>query len=152
MQGANVSRLPHNSASSRSSDSKVARLPQPITARATGSRKVENKKADKSKRHPPGHNNFGAITPAAPERENSGAAFWLTLPLARASVSDADPSIRHRQNLFDMATVSSAWPNQLEPDSLECSSTFRGLIQTFEEDGQSRPVAIAIFRARHTIR
>ena len=35
---------------------------------------------------------------------------------------------------------------------LECSSTFRGLIQTFEEDGQSRPVAIAIFRAPYTIR
>ena len=67
-------------------------------------------------------------------------------------MSDADPSIRHRQNLFDMATVSNAWPNQREPDSLECSSTFRGLIQTFEEDGQSRPVAIAIFRAPYTIR
>ena len=67
-------------------------------------------------------------------------------------MSDADPSTRHRQNLFDMATVSSAWPNPLEPDSLECSSIFRGLIQTFEEDGQSRQVAIAIFRAPYTIR
>ena len=67
-------------------------------------------------------------------------------------MSDAGPSIRHWQNLFDMATVSSARPNQLEPDSLECNSTFRGLIQTFEEDGQSRPVAIAIFRTRRTIR
>ena len=67
-------------------------------------------------------------------------------------MSDADRSIRHRQNLFDMATVSNAWPNQRERDSLECSSTFRGLIQTFEEDGQSRPVAIAIFRAPYTIR
>ena len=36
-----VSRLRHNSASSRSSGRKVARLPQPITARPTGSRKVE---------------------------------------------------------------------------------------------------------------
>jgi hypothetical protein len=51
-----------------------------------------------------------------------------------------------------MATLSSAWPNQREPDSLEGSSTFRESIQTFEEDGQSRPVAIAIFRAPHTIR
>ena len=67
-------------------------------------------------------------------------------------MSDADRSIRHRQNLFDMATVSSARPNQLEPDSLECNSIFRGLIQTFEEDGQSRPVAIAIFHARRAIR
>ena len=67
-------------------------------------------------------------------------------------MSDSDRSIRHRQNLFDMATVSSAWPNQRELDSLECSSTFRGLIQTFEEDGQSRPVAIAIFRVLYTIR
>ena len=67
-------------------------------------------------------------------------------------MSDADGSIRLWQNLFDMATVSSAWPNQREPDSLECSSTFRGLIQTFEEDGQSRPVAIAIFSAPYTIR
>jgi hypothetical protein len=69
----------------------------------------------------------------------------------RAAVSDADSSIHYRQNLFDMATVSSAWPNELEPDSLGCNSTFRGLIQTFEEDGQSRPVAIAILRPCHTI-
>ena len=39
-----VSRLRHNSTSSRSSGRKVARLPQPITARPTDSRKVENKK------------------------------------------------------------------------------------------------------------
>ena len=53
---------------------KVARLPQPIKARPTDSRKLENKK---QKNQPPrrGHNNFGAITPAAPERRNSGAAF-----------------------------------------------------------------------------
>ena len=69
-----VSRLRHNSTSRRSSGSKVARLPQPITARAKGSRKVENKKH--KNQHPRrGRNNFGAITPAAPERENSGAAF-----------------------------------------------------------------------------
>ena len=70
-----VSRLRHNSTSSRSSGSTVARLPQPITARHTGSRKVGNKKQPKDQRPRRGHNNFGAITPAAPERENSGAAF-----------------------------------------------------------------------------
>ena len=63
-----VSRLRRNSASSRSSGRKVARLPQPITARATGSRKVENKK--QKNQHPRrGHNNFGAITPAAPDEK-----------------------------------------------------------------------------------
>ena len=76
----------------------------------------------------------------------------LTLALVGRLCQTPILSIRHPQNLFDMAIVSSAWPNLLEPDSLECSSTFRGLIQTFEEDGQSRPVAIAIFRARYTIR
>ena len=61
-----VSRLRHNSASSRSSGRKVARPPQPIKAKPTGSRKLENKK---QKNQPPcrGHNNFGAITPAAPD-------------------------------------------------------------------------------------
>ena len=61
-----VSRLRHNSASSRSSGRKVARLPQRIKARPTGSRKVENKK--QKNQHPcRGHNSFGAITPAAPD-------------------------------------------------------------------------------------
>ena len=75
-----VSRLRHNStrssrrrrrsssSSSSSSGSKGARLPQPITARATGSRKVETRNNQK-KRHRHGRNNFGAVTPAAPERE-----------------------------------------------------------------------------------
>ena len=69
-----VSRLRHNStsspnsASSRSSGRKVARLPQPIKARPTGSRKVENKK--QKNQHPcRGHNSFGAITPAAPDEK-----------------------------------------------------------------------------------
>ena len=44
-----VSRLRHNSTSSRS-NGKVARLPQPITARDTGSRKVEK---ESTKRTPP---------------------------------------------------------------------------------------------------
>ncbi len=51
-----------------------------------------------------------------------------------------------------MATVSSERPNQLELDSLECSSTFRELIPTFEGDGQSPPAAIAIPHARRMIR
>ena len=72
-----VSRLRHNSASSRSSGRKVARLPQPIKARPTGSRKVENKK--QKNQHPcRGHNSFGAITPAAPERETPEPLFLLT--------------------------------------------------------------------------
>jgi hypothetical protein len=68
-----VSRLRHNSTSSRSSGSKAARLQQLITARAMGSRKVE--RGNQRKRHRQGRINFGAVTPAAPERENSGAAF-----------------------------------------------------------------------------
>jgi len=62
-------------------------------------------------------------------------------------------------DLFVIGKTFLIWPlfpvrgqTQREPDSLECSSTFRGLIQTFEEDGQSRPLAIAIFRAPYTIR
>jgi hypothetical protein len=63
-----VSRLRHNSTSSRSSGRKVARLPQPIKARPTGRRKLENKK--QKNQHPRrGHNNFGAIKPAAPDEK-----------------------------------------------------------------------------------
>jgi hypothetical protein len=73
-----VSGLRHNSSRSssrsssrrRSSSSTVARLPQPITA----NRKVETRDNQK-KRHRHGRNNFGAVTPAAPECENSGVAF-----------------------------------------------------------------------------
>ena len=73
-----LSRLRHNSTSSRSG-SKLARLPQPITARATGSRKVENKK--QKNQHPRrGHNNFGPITPAAPD-EKTPEPLFLALPL-----------------------------------------------------------------------
>jgi hypothetical protein len=68
-----VSRLRHNSTSSRSSGNKVARLQQLITARATGNRRVE--RDNQRKRHRHIRNNFGALTPAAPRRENSGAAF-----------------------------------------------------------------------------
>ena len=69
-----VSRLRHNSTSSRSNGSKVARLPQPIMVKVTGSRKVETKGNQKKRLHH-GRNNFSAITPAAPERKNSGVAF-----------------------------------------------------------------------------
>ena len=109
------------------------------------------KKKQKNQHHRRGHNNFGAITPAAPD-EKTPEPLFLALPLVGRLCQTPILSIRHQQNLFDMATVSSAWPNQREPDSLECNSIFRGLIQTFEEDGQSRPVAIAIFHAGHTIR
>ena len=68
-----VNRLRRNSTSS---SSEAARLPQPITARDKGSRKVGRRNHQK-KRHRHGRNNFGAITPAAPERENSGAAFFV---------------------------------------------------------------------------
>jgi hypothetical protein len=60
-----VSRLRHNSTSS---SSEAARLPQSITARVKDSRKVERRDNQK-KRHRQGRNNFGALTPAAPERE-----------------------------------------------------------------------------------
>jgi hypothetical protein len=69
-----LSHLRHNSTSRRSASSKVARLPQPIAARARDSRKAETR-GNQKKRHRHGRNNFGAITPAASERENSGAAF-----------------------------------------------------------------------------
>ena len=68
-----LSRLRRNSTHPRSSGSKVARLQQLITARATGSRRVE--RDNQRKRHRHIRNNFGALTPAAPRRENSGAAF-----------------------------------------------------------------------------
>jgi hypothetical protein len=71
-----VSRHRHNSASSRSSGRKVARLPQPIKARPTGSRQVENKK--QKNQHPcRGHNSFGATTPAAPDEKLRSRFFWL---------------------------------------------------------------------------
>jgi hypothetical protein len=62
-----LSRLRHTSTSSRSSGRKVARLPP-------DSRKVETR-SNQKKRHGQGRNNFGAITPAAPERETPGPLF-----------------------------------------------------------------------------
>ena len=61
-----VSRPRHNS--SRSSE--ASRLLQPITARDTGSRKVERRNNQK-KRHRQVSNNFVAIKSAAPEREQT---------------------------------------------------------------------------------
>jgi hypothetical protein len=80
----------HNNTSSRSSrcsGSKVARLRQPIMARAKDSRKVENKK-EKNQRPHLGHNNFGAVTPAAPD-EKLRSRFCNAVS-CRASVSEAN--------------------------------------------------------------
>jgi hypothetical protein len=64
-------RRPSTSASNSNSNSNEAsRLPQSITARDTGSRKVD-KKDNQQKRQRQGSNNFVAITAAAPEREQS---------------------------------------------------------------------------------
>ena len=63
-----------SNSSNRSNSNEASRRPQPITARDTGSRKVERRDNQK-KRHRQVSNNFVAITPAAPERENSGAAL-----------------------------------------------------------------------------
>ena len=80
-----VSRLRRNSTSS---SSEVARLPQRITARPTDSRKVERENR-KKKRHRHGHNNFGAITPAAPERKFRSRLFCNARAAACAFVSNA---------------------------------------------------------------
>jgi len=71
-----VNRFRHNSTSSRSSGRKVARprLLQPIAAAHKDSRKAETR-SNQKKRHRHGRNNFGAITPAAPERETPGPLF-----------------------------------------------------------------------------
>ena len=61
-----VSRRRSNSARSRSNGSPVARLPQPIAARPKDSRKA-GRRDNQKKRHRHAHNNFGAITPVAPE-------------------------------------------------------------------------------------
>jgi hypothetical protein len=111
-----------------------------------GSRSAERKRARGPHRHED-HNNCLWIILVAPEQK-SGAFFEHVF--CRASVSDAKLwSTRRRQNLFGTATVFSARPNLLELDSLECNSTFRELIPTFEEDSQSHPTAIAIFCTCH---
>jgi hypothetical protein len=56
------------STTSSSSSNEAARPPQPVTARDRGSQKVE-RRDNRKKRHRQGRINFGAITPAAPERE-----------------------------------------------------------------------------------
>jgi hypothetical protein len=75
-----VSSLLHNSPSSRSSASKVARLPQSITARHKDSQKAGSRD-NQRKRHRHGHNDFGAITPAAPEVKLRSRFSCLTLSL-----------------------------------------------------------------------
>jgi hypothetical protein len=107
-------------------------------------------KSRREERHRRAHNNF---------RQNfssgSGAKLrsrFFQRIFCRASVSDAEPRPTHpRQNPFDMATVSSVRPDQLEQDSLGYNSIFRELILMFEGGGRSHPAAIAIFRANHMI-
>ena len=65
-----VSRPRHNSNSTSSSSNEAARLRQPITDRGRASRKV-GRRNNQKKRHRHAHNNFGAITAAAPEREQT---------------------------------------------------------------------------------
>jgi hypothetical protein len=59
-----------SSSSNSNNSNEASRLPQSITARDTGSRKVD-KKDNQKKRHRQGSNNFVAITAAAPEREQT---------------------------------------------------------------------------------
>jgi hypothetical protein len=61
-----LSRRRQSTSTNSSSSNEAARLPQPITARDTGSRTVERRDNQK-KRHRQVSNNFVAITPAAPE-------------------------------------------------------------------------------------
>jgi len=64
----------HRPSTSSSSSNEVARLPQPITAKGTGSRKVETRDNQKKRRRQ-GRINFGATTPAALERETPEPLF-----------------------------------------------------------------------------
>ena len=64
---------------SSSSSNEAARLPQPITARDTGSRTVERRDNQK-KHHRQVSNNFVAITPAAPDRETPEPLFFQVHP------------------------------------------------------------------------
>ena len=61
-----LSRLRPSISASSSSSNEAGRLPQPITARDPVSRKV-GRRNNQKKRHRHAHNNFGAITPVAPE-------------------------------------------------------------------------------------
>ena len=75
-RGLVVSRLRRNSNrnSASSSNSAVVSLPQPIVASHKASRRAGSRDNQK-KRHRHGHINFGAITPAAPERESPEPLF-----------------------------------------------------------------------------
>jgi hypothetical protein len=78
-----ASRLRRNSASGHSSDSKVAPLPQPITARHKDSRKA-GKIDNQKKRHRHGRNNFGA---------NNTSGFRNEKLRSRAQGSDGFPAV-----------------------------------------------------------
>jgi len=79
-----LSRRRPSTSSPSSSSNEAARLPQPIMARDTGSRKVERRDNQKE-RHRQASNDFRAITAAASERENSGAAFFKAIRRRRCS-------------------------------------------------------------------
>jgi hypothetical protein len=132
----------------------LAHLREPNAPRDRDNSRKLGRREHQKKRHRQGRDNFIAITSAAPEEKLRTRFFAIYGGrCCRASVSDANRlSTHHRQNLFGMATVSSARSNLRELDSLECSSTFRELIPTFEEDDQSRLAAIAICCAHHMIR
>jgi len=65
-----LSRRRPSTSASNSNSNEASRLPQSITARDTGSRKVD-KKDNQKKRQRQGSNNFVAITAASPEREQT---------------------------------------------------------------------------------
>ena len=69
-----------------SSSSEAARLPQPITARDRGSRKVERRDHQK-KRHRQGRDNFAAITAVAPGRTIPEPLFCSDVCVKRRAVS-----------------------------------------------------------------
>jgi hypothetical protein len=77
-----LSRLRRNRTHPRSSGSKVPRLQQLITARATGGRRVERDNQRKHHRHI--RNNFGALTPAAPRRKLRSRVLDMNAPPRRS--------------------------------------------------------------------
>ena len=93
-----VSRRHHNSSSSN----EAARLPQLITARDRGSRKV-GRKDNQNKRHRQGSNNFVAITPAAPERETPEPLLFQSRVVGRLYQTPSD-------DLFIVGKTFLVWP------------------------------------------
>ena len=93
----------------RSSSNEAARLPQPITARDRGSRKVERKDNQK-KRHRQASNNFGAITPAAPEREQTITSNRIVGFSVRRSTIPSTPAVEcFPTQTYSLGDVT--WPN-----------------------------------------